>query len=119
MPTSQTFERRRAALFALNHYNSSVQAFPGGQTATVDATQAALTTVATLASFIAGRGVLPSDRAQQDRYAEEITDLYGILGVTDANIAADNTISAHQDRLVAFAATGVNKLHKDGKKWRN
>ncbi len=112
MPTAQFFDKRRAGMLALDIYNSAVAAFPGGQDAVSNATQAALTTQATLKSLIAGRGVLPSDKARMDRAALQIIDLLDVLGVTDANIAADNTVSAFQQRLAAFCTSGVSQYHQ-------
>lgn len=113
MATAQNFERRKAGLLALNIYNSAVAAFPGGQSAVSDGTQAALTTKATLKTLIAARGVKVDDRARMDRAAEQILDLLDVLGVSDANVAADNTVSAFQQRLKAFCTTGVSQYFQD------
>lgn len=107
------YEVRKAALKLLNIYNSAVAAFPGGQAEVANATQAALTNKAGLKSLIAGRGVLPSDKDRMDRAAEQVIDLLDACGITDANIAADNTLDAFRTRVVALCASGVNKLFQD------
>lgn len=119
---NQNFEKRRAAISALSIYNATFRSFPG-QADIGNTEQAATNTMANLKTLVTGRGLLPTDRSNQDRYGEVSTALWVCLNDTlaaaETDIAGDATVAAQRTSLQTHANAGVGVNCQDAAGTRN
>lgn len=88
-------DTKQAAIHAINAYN---------RLSPTNGQQAALTTKATLLALFdtIAADYNGAERREFERFKVDMDYCIDILGISDANIAADNTANDFRDRIIAF-----------------